>query len=170
MGAEHRAFFVPRQSGGWVAGHETGVHADRGIRGGSGRFLFDVPAIDRAAMKVWLRYAGAGLLLVGMGVVVGLLLSAPEVHRAIITAAAVEYLVQLVALALLLALRDKSHLFLAGWLVGMVLRFGVLGVAAFAVTRSAVLPRNALLLSLVVFVFLLLLLEPVFLRWDLRRT
>ena len=121
-------------------------------------------------MKVWLRYAGAGFLLVGVGVVVGLLLSTPDVHRAIITAAVVAYLVQLAAFALLLALRDKSNLFLAGWLVGMVLRFGVLGVAAFAVTRSAVLPRNALLLSLVVFVFLLLLLEPVFLRWDLRRS
>jgi hypothetical protein len=77
---------------------------------------------------------------------------------------------QLAAFASLLAVRDQTHLFMAGWLGGMVMRFGVVGLSLFWTTRTATLPTAPLVLSLVGFVFMLLLLEPVFLRWDLRRS
>ena len=76
----------------------------------------------------------------------------------------------MVAFAGLLWVRNKTELLLAGWVIGMALRFGALGGVAWWLSRSAALPRAAALLSLVGFVFLLLLLEPVFLRWDLRKS
>jgi hypothetical protein len=79
-------------------------------------------------------------------------------------------LVQLLAFGLLLMLRGQPQLFMAAWLSGMVLRFGVLGAGAFWLTREPVLPRGTALLSYVAFVFLLLLLEPLFLRRDLRES
>lgn len=82
----------------------------------------------------------------------------------------VAYGLQLIAFGALLAVRDRAQLLFAGWLTGMVLRFGAVGVSIFWLSRSAVLPRNPAVISLVGFMFLLLLLEPVFLRWDLRRS
>ena len=121
-------------------------------------------------MKTWLKYAAWGLGVVGVGVLGAVLLTDGPTQQAVMVSAVIAYVVQLAAFGMLIAFREKSNLFLAGWLLGMVLRFGVLGLAAFAATRSEVLPRSALLLSLVGFVFLLLLLEPVFLRGDLRRS
>jgi hypothetical protein len=76
---------------------------------------------------------------------------------------------QLAAFALLLAVREKPHLFMGGWLGGMILRFGGLGLVLYWASRTSVLPRTPLVIGLVGFVFVLLLLEPVFLRWDLRK-
>jgi hypothetical protein len=89
-------------------------------------------------------------------------------RRAVIAGAAIAYVVQLAAFAALLAVRDKHHVFMAGWLVGMLLRFGALGACLFWATRTQALPALPLALSLAGFVFLFLMLEPVFLRWDLR--
>jgi hypothetical protein len=47
---------------------------------------------------------------------------------------------------------------------GLVLRMGLVGGVAIWVTRTAVLPPATLLVALVAFVFVLLLLEPLFLR------
>jgi hypothetical protein len=91
-------------------------------------------------------------------------------RRAIMVAASMAYVLQLAAFAMLLLVRDKAHVFMAGWLGGMVLRFGALGACLYWASRTTTLPREPLVLGLVGFVFLLLLLEPVFLRWDLRKS
>lgn len=82
--------------------------------------------------------------------------------------AALAYALQVVAFGLLVAVRERQHLFLLGWLAGLVLRFGAVGVVAYWLTHDPVYPRGAALLSLVGFVFLLLLLEPLFLRRHLH--
>jgi hypothetical protein len=124
----------------------------------------------RGAIKAWLAYAAAGLLATALVAFVVIALSPAQYTRAIVTAAVVAYALQLAAFAALLAVREKNHLFLAGWLGGMLLRFGVVGAMLYWSTRSATLPVMPLVLSLVGFVFMLLLLEPVFLRWDLRKS
>jgi hypothetical protein len=83
--------------------------------------------------------------------------------------AGLAYGLQLVAFAGLLVVRDQAHRFLLGWVLGMALRFGAVGGVAWWLSRSAAFPREATLLSLVAFVFVLLLMEPLFLRWDMRQ-
>jgi hypothetical protein len=102
--------------------------------------------------------------------IVAAMLAGPVARRAIVLAAIIAYPLQLVAFALLLAVRDKTHVFMAGWLGGMLLRFGALGACLYWASRTTVVPRAPLVLALVGFVFLLLLLGPVFLRWDLRKS
>ncbi len=120
-------------------------------------------------LRAWLAYSAAGAVVTCALALLVSLLGGPEIARAVWLAAAFAYGVQLLAFGLLLRMRDQPNLFLAGWLSGMVLRFGALGGIAFWASRFTTLPLAALLLSLAGFVFLLLLLEPVFLRWDLRR-
>jgi hypothetical protein len=126
--------------------------------------------MKRGAIKAWLAYAAAGLLATSLVAIVVIAVSPSQNSRAIMTAAVIAYVLQLGAFAALLAVREKNHLFLAGWLGGMLLRFGVVGAMLYWSTRSAALPVMPLVLSLVGFVFMLLLLEPVFLRWDLRKS
>jgi hypothetical protein len=72
--------------------------------------------------------------------------------------------VQLAAFAVLVRARAHANLFLAGWVAGMLLRFGALAALAWWVTRSGAVPAGATLLSLAGFLFVFLLLEPLFLR------
>lgn len=126
---------------------------------------------DRASVvRAWLSYAGAGLVLTAVAVGVATLLADAETARAVRVTAAIAYGVQLAAFAGLLAVRSRNSLFLAGWLGGMILRFAGLGVVAWWVTATSALPRAAALISLVAFLFLLLLLEPFFLRRGVRTT
>ena len=126
--------------------------------------------MKHGAIKAWLAYAAAGLLATSLVAVVVIAVSPAQNTRAVGTAAVIAYVLQLAAFAALLAVREKNHLFLAGWLGGMLLRFGAVGTILFWSTRSATMPVMPLVLSLVGFVFMLLLLEPVFLRWDLRKS
>lgn|GEM_PF-202681 len=122
-----------------------------------------------ALVRSWRAYAvcafavtaAVALLLVGVGV---------GTASAVWFGAGLAYGLQLIAFGALLAVRDRAQLLLAGWLTGMVLRFGAVGLSIFWLSRNAVLPRDPAVLSLAGFMFLLLLLEPVFLRWDLRRS
>jgi|SRR5688572_27840600 hypothetical protein len=119
-------------------------------------------------LRSWLAYSVVGA---GLTIAVALLVSwlgGAEISKAVWLAASFAWVLQMLAFALLLLVRDQASLFLAGWLGGMVLRFGAVAGLAFYASRFTTLPLAALLLSLVGFVFLLLLLEPVFLRWDLR--
>lgn len=124
----------------------------------------------RGAWKAWLTYAAAGLILVVLITIVAVSFQTGSDRRAVMVGAAIAYVLQLIAFAFLLAVRDKQPLFLAGWLGGMLLRFGALGACLFWASRTDTLPRTPLAISLVGFVFVLLMLEPVFLRWDLRRS
>ncbi|HUF66222.1 MAG TPA: hypothetical protein VMM17_09610 [Gemmatimonadaceae bacterium] len=119
-------------------------------------------------MRAWLTYAGASLLVAVVGAGLATLFAAASAVRAIWFAALLAWLLQLAAFAALIAVRERSELFLIGWLGGLVLRFGVVGVVAFWLSRSDVLPLAPTLLSLVAFVFVLLLMEPIFLRRGLQ--
>lgn len=119
--------------------------------------------------RAWVAYAATGLVLSGVcGGVISLVLAGAE-ERAMWIAALIAYGVQVVAFAGILFARGQPNLFLVSWLSGMVLRFGVIGVLAWWLAGNEALPREVALLSLVGFVFLLLLLEPVFLR-DARKS
>ena len=121
-------------------------------------------------LRAWIAYALAGAVVIAVAALGISLVAGPHVTRAVWVSAAFAYALQAIAFAMLLLVRDQTQLFMAGWLGGMVLRFAAVGGVAFYASRFTALPLEALLLSLVGFVFLLLLLEPVFLRWDLRRS
>jgi hypothetical protein len=111
-----------------------------------------------AAVRGWWRPgdprgAGDGTLLVG-----------PGSAGAVWFAAVLAYVLQLAAFAALVLVRERHELFLLGWGVGMMLRFAAVGVVAFWLTRDPVFPPRPALVSLVAFVFILLMLEPLFLR------
>lgn len=115
-------------------------------------------------MKSWFSYAAAGLLLTLLAALVAAALVRPEARAAVWFAAGLSYVLQLAAFGAMVALRSNPQLFMVGWAAGIVLRFGAVGVVAFWLSRSAALPRDVTLISLVAFVVLLLFLEPVFLR------
>lgn len=119
-------------------------------------------------MKAWLAYAGAGLVVVAAGAGLATVLVSSSSVGAVWFAAVLAWVLQLIAFAGLIAVRERSELFLAGWLGGLVLRFGVVGLVAYWLSRSAVLPLAPTLVSLVAFVFVLLLMEPLFLRRGLQ--
>jgi hypothetical protein len=119
-------------------------------------------------VKAWLAYAGAGAAVTLAGAVVAVLVAGAEARGAVWFAAAVAYVLQLAAFGALVAVRGRSELFLLGWLGGLVLRFAGLGVVAYWLSRSDAFPLAPALLSLVAFVFVLLLMEPLFLRRGLQ--
>jgi hypothetical protein len=113
-------------------------------------------------------YAGAGLVVVLAGAGVAMLFVTAQEAGAVWFSAGLAWVLQLIAFAALIAVRARNDLFLAGWLGGLVLRFGVVGAVAVWLSRSAVFPLEAALVSLVAFVFVLLLMEPLFLRRGLQ--
>lgn len=119
-------------------------------------------------MKAWLWYAVVALGVVIAGASIGSLLVDADARPAVWFAGALAYVLQLVAFAALVAVRRRNEMFLIGWLAGLVLRFAAIGVVALWLTRTPVFDRSAALLSLVGFVFVLLLMEPLFLRRGLQ--
>ena len=120
-------------------------------------------------LRAWTAYSLTAAVVTLVAAVLISLVGGAGITRAVWLSAGFAFVLQTVAFAMLLLVRDRTELFMAGWLGGMVLRFAAVGGLAFYASRYTTLPLAALLLSLVAFVFLLLLLEPVFLRWDLRR-
>ena len=115
-------------------------------------------------MRALLGYALAGLLIVAVAVA-GLFPFLDESgRRGILIAAGVAYPVQVVAFGLLLRARGDPSRFFAWWGVGVVVRIGVVVVAGLIALRIESLGAEALLLSLAGFFFVLLLIEPVFLK------
>ncbi|MGQ0815280.1 MAG: hypothetical protein ACT4O1_12615 [Gemmatimonadota bacterium] len=112
--------------------------------------------------RAWLFYAVAGAVAVAVGGWIAVLAGAES--GAVAVAGGVAYAIQLAAFGLLIMLRTQPQLFMVAWLAGMVFRFGALGVCAFWLSRTGALPLSTTLLSLVGFLFLLLVIEPLFLR------
>jgi hypothetical protein len=121
-------------------------------------------------LRAWTAYALTAAVLTAVAAVLISLVGGAGIRSVVWLSAGFAFALQTIAFTLLLLVRDRTDLFMAGWLGGMVLRFAAVGGLAFYASRFTSLPLAALLLSLVAFVFLLLLLEPVFLRWDLRRS
>jgi len=109
-------------------------------------------------------YALAAAVLVGAGALALASLLGAGARLAVVSAAVVAYVVQVVAFGSLVWLRSRGSGFFVAWGGGMLLRFAVVLVAAYVSTRVPGLPPVPLLLSLVGFLFVLLLLEPVFFR------
>lgn len=119
-------------------------------------------------MRAWVAYAGASLVLVAVLAGLVSLATGAAADRAIWVSAGVAWALQLAAFAALVAVRGQQTLFIAGWAGGMGLRGLALGVLAWVSTRTGAFPPEPLLVSFVAFLFLLVLLEPVFLKRGLR--
>jgi hypothetical protein len=120
-------------------------------------------------LRAWLQYAAVSAVVVAAGVALGVLLLSSASRAAVVFAGGLAWVLQLGAFAALVAVRGRDELFLLGWLAGLVFRFLAVGVVAFWLSRDEVLPRDVALVSLVAFVFVLLMLEPLFLRRGLQR-
>ena len=114
-------------------------------------------------MRAMLAYAAASAVLLAalVALVVGWVDAADP--AGVRLAAWIAWPVQLAAFGVLVAGRSAVG-FVAGWAGGMALRFAAVGAAALWVTRAAGPDPASLLVSLVGFVFVLVLLEPLFLR------
>ncbi|MFO7894389.1 MAG: hypothetical protein R6U63_11700 [Longimicrobiales bacterium] len=105
----------------------------------------------------------SGALLLVLAAVVAMAVE-PADPAGVRLAAWIAWPVQLAAFGALLAGRAREVGFVAGWVGGMALRFAAVGAAAVWVTRVEGPDPASLLVSLVGFVFVLVLLEPLFLR------
>jgi hypothetical protein len=120
------------------------------------------PASGGVAKPIAL-FAAASLALIGVAAwVMTFLFQAPDAARAIWTSAAVAFSVQLIAFAIV-KLSAKTNV-MAGWGVGAILRFLVLGVYALVFVEALGLPSAAALVSLAAFFFVSTLIEPLLLK------
>ena len=108
-------------------------------------------------------FAGFSLAVIALaGWAMTLVWSSPLETRAIWTSAAVAFSVQVIAFAIV-KLSAKTNV-MAGWGVGAILRFLVLGVYALVFVETLGLPSTVALVSLVAFFFLSTLIEPLLLK------
>ncbi len=114
--------------------------------------------------RAWAAYAVSALLVVAVLAGVGLLIADATARSGLLVAAAVAWVVQLAAFAGLLAVRDRPGLFLAGFVGGMLLRVGMVVGAGLWLQASGVFPALPTMIGFVAFLFVLLLLEAVFVR------
>ena len=123
---------------------------------------------EPAGLRGWLGYAAAGALLTAIiAGVASVVVSGPDA-AGVRLGATIAYLLQLCAFGAMAAVMRGGTVFLAAWMGGMLLRFGGLGAVAFWVTRTDSYPAAPTLLSLAGCLFLLLLVEPIFLREGVR--
>ena len=113
--------------------------------------------------KAILLFAAASLALIGVSAwLITLVYESPGASRAVWTSAAVAFSVQVIAFAIV-KLSAKTNV-IAGWGIGAILRFVVLGVYALVFVNAWGLPSAAALVSLVVFFFVSTLIEPLLLK------
>ena len=114
-------------------------------------------------MKAIALFGAASLLVIAItGAVFTIAYESPAATRAVWTSAAVAFLVQLVAFAIVK--RSIRTNVMAGWGIGAMLRFLVLGIYAVVVVEALGLQQGAALVSLVAFFFLSTLIEPLLLK------
>jgi Na+/proline symporter len=115
-------------------------------------------------MRAWVTYAGVSAVILG-ALALGVVLVVPGTHAGSVwLAAAVALAVQVAAFAVLIAARRQQGGFVAGWGGGMLLRFGSVAGMAVWVTVSDGPHAESALLSLIGFIMVLVLIEPLFLR------
>ena len=111
-------------------------------------------------------YALTALLVVGLGAT-ALSVFLDDVGRSgILLAALIAYPAQVTAFGFLLRARGEPTSFMAWWGAGIALRVAVVVAVGLASSRLESVEPAALLLSLVGFFFVLLLMEPAFLKVD----
>ena len=96
------------------------------------------------------------------GWVLGFVFVAPGEPRAIWTAAAIAFVVQLAGFLVAQCFARAGNV-MAGWGIGILLRVIALGLVAFVAIPALALPSSAVLLALVIYFFLSTLVEPLFL-------
>jgi hypothetical protein len=109
-------------------------------------------------------YAGLALVVVSLPTGAFWLWTDPGVATGVTVAAGVAYGVMVASFAVMIRFRGRGDRFLAAWAGGVLTRLLTLGVATYAVMRVEGLAPAPTLLALAGFFFMLLLLEPVYLR------
>ena len=133
----------------------TGGAAANGLPSTRGR--------EGAAVKPIVLFAlSSAAVIVVTGWVVELVFVGPADHRAVRVSAAVAFVVQLVAFGIAKAMAKRNVI--AGWGVGVLLRFAVLAVYALVIVRVFGLASGAALVSMATFFFLSTLIEPLLLK------
>ena len=114
-------------------------------------------------MKKWVTYAiGSAVLIAGAGWLLILAFPTASDRHAINVSAVAAYAVQLLTFAVARAWAATNVV--AGWGMGMLIRFIVLSIYAFLCVKVLGLPIAAALVSLAAFFFVSTLLEPVLLK------
>ena len=114
-------------------------------------------------MKPVVLFAALSLALIAVaGWVMTVAYDSPGADRAVWTSAAVAFAVQVLAFAIV-KLSAKTNV-IAGWGIGSLVRFLVLGVYALVFVKALGLPSGAALVSLAAFFFLSTLIEPLLLK------
>ena len=111
---------------------------------------------------VWMFAVVGALLIAVLGAVLALVFSGAGERRAVVLSAAVAMGTQVITFAIL-RLSAKENV-MAGWGLGAILRFLVLGVWALVFVKSLGLPSVAATVSLALFLFASTLVEPLFLK------
>ena len=106
--------------------------------------------------------AAAAAIITGSAAALALPFHGPADHRAILISAVLAFVVQLAAFGAV-GLASPANV-VAGWAIGMLLRFVVLVAYAFLVVETVGLAPAAALISLATFFFLCTLVEPLLLR------
>jgi len=119
-------------------------------------------------VKALLGYGFCGSLLVALASLVVVRLVPPASGPAIWWAAGLALGIQILAFAALVLARRRGLALLAAWGGGTLFRFAAVLVVAVWAAKSGSLPPAPLLLGLTGFLFVLLMLEPIFLRVGIR--
>lgn len=118
----------------------------------------------KSRFRHWLRYAGMATGITALVVGVGWPLLGDEGRRGLLVAGGIALPLQLAAFGVFVRQAAGSPGFLATWIGGTLLRFAVVGGAAFWIAGLEGVNLVVALLTLVGLLFVLLLLEP----WALR--
>lgn len=121
-------------------------------------------------MSVSLRYAAAGVVLVGVIVLLLWPFLGAAARAGVLTAGLIALPVQIAAFSVLVRYRGRTEGFMAAWAGGMALRAVAVVIAAVVVVRSGTESAVPLLLALPGFFFALLLIEPIYFKADMKRT
>lgn len=119
-------------------------------------------------LRAWLLYAVVAGVVTAVGITAVSVALGPEARGAVVFAGVLAYVVQLLGFAGLVLVRSRSELFLVGWGAGVMLRLAAVALVALWLSRDPVFPIRPALLSLVAFLFVLLVIEPLFLRQGLQ--
>ena len=117
-------------------------------------------------MTRWLRYMAVSVAVVGVLALLIVLVFGREVLSAVLTAAAIGLVVQALAAVLLLLTgvgSDPSR-YVVGWAGGALLRMMAVAATGFWLMRTQAVAEAPALLSMVLFLFVLTLIEPLFLK------
>ena len=115
-------------------------------------------------MSPSLRYAlGCAAVIGAAWILARFVVTDASVRSALSITAALAFLVQMVAFQIARLWQRKQNV-IAGWGIGIALRFGVLVIFALIVAPRVGLPLSASLLGLATFLFVSTLIEPLFLK------